>query len=143
MTARASVWVRVGLLFLAATQLVVGVWAVVDPRGFYNDFPGGGRHWVSADGPFNHHLTVDAGAGFLAVGLVLVVAAIWLDRRVVQVALVAEVVHLVPHLLYHVTHTPDALSGGDLLFSTGGLALDLALAVVLFGVVTRARAAVP
>ena len=39
--------------------LVVGVWALVLPRSFYDDFPAAGRHWVSALGPYNEHLVRD------------------------------------------------------------------------------------
>ena len=139
MTARAALWVRLGLLYLAVVELVTGVWAVVDPSGWYANFPGLGRHWVSADGPFNHHLTVDAGAGFLAVGVLLVVALVRLDRRAVQLAALALVVHEVPHLLYHLTHKADALSGSDLFFSNGGLVLELVVGAALLVYVTRTR----
>jgi hypothetical protein len=140
MTARASWWLRIGLSFMALIELVTGVWAVVDPSGWYADFPGFGRHWVSANGPFNHHLTVDAGAGFLAVGVLLLVAAVRLDRRAVQLSLVALLVHEVPHLLYHLAHTPAALSGGDVVLGAGGLAFEVALGAVLLALVTRTRA---
>ena len=35
---------------------VVGLWAAVAPHSFYDDFPGGGRHWVAVDGPFSFFL---------------------------------------------------------------------------------------
>lgn len=71
-------WLRGGLLYLAASFLVVGLWATFDPAGFYEDFPGGGRQWIAGDGPYNAHLTGDAGVGFLAVGVVLLLGAVWI-----------------------------------------------------------------
>ncbi len=48
---RPTRWVRAGLVYLTAASLVVGLWATLDPSGFYEDFPGGGRRWVAGDGP--------------------------------------------------------------------------------------------
>jgi hypothetical protein len=36
-------WIRIGLLFVAATPLVGGLWALLFPRAFYDDFPLPGR----------------------------------------------------------------------------------------------------
>ena len=38
-----------------------GLWATLSPRSFYDEFPGGGRAWVAADGPYNEHLVRDFG----------------------------------------------------------------------------------
>ena len=62
---------RIIVALLAISALVLGFWAAFDPRGFYANFPGGGRHWVSADGPYNEHLVRDFGSlnlGLAAVG---------------------------------------------------------------------------
>ncbi|HWC11839.1 MAG TPA: hypothetical protein VG455_11510 [Acidimicrobiales bacterium] len=128
---------RVGLVYLAVSFVAVGLWATLDSRGFYEGFPGGGRQWVEGDGPYNAHLVGDAGAGFLAVGAVLVLAAVWMDRRVVQAALAATAVHGVPHLLFHLRHPSDVLSGADRLMSNGALAFGVAIAVVLLVAVAR------
>jgi len=40
---------------------LVGFWALLAPRSFYDDFPGGGRSWVSALPPYNEHLVRDVG----------------------------------------------------------------------------------
>ena len=51
-------------------DVATGMWALVDPHGWYDDFPGFGHHWVAGQGgTFNEHLASDAGAGFLAVGV--------------------------------------------------------------------------
>jgi hypothetical protein len=92
---------RIGLVVLALSALPLGVWAVVAPRSFYDDFPGFGRHWVSADGPYNEHLLRDFGGLNLALFVVTVCAAIWLGRTIVLAAAAAWLATSVPHLLYH------------------------------------------
>jgi hypothetical protein len=136
-------WVRAGLAYLAVTSLVVGVWATVATRSFYDDFPGGGRHWVAGDGPYNAHLVSDAGVGFLAVGVVLALAAVWMERRVVQAALVATLVHGIPHLFFHLRHPNDALGSLDTTLSDGGLGFAVVVALVLLVLVSRPRSPAP
>jgi len=128
-------WVRFALIALAVPQLATGLWAVIDPSGWYDGFPGGGRNWVSVDGPFNHHLAGDAGAGFLATGVVLALAALWFERRVVQMALITLLAFAVPHFLYHLNN--NALSGSDSAISYGGLAFAVAVPAVLLFLSTR------
>jgi hypothetical protein len=103
---------RVSLILLAIGQAPAGIWALVSPRSFYDDFPVSGRDWVSSLGPYNEHLARDAGAGLLAAAVVVALAAVWLERRVVQVALVAWLVFAIPHLAYHLT-TLDEFGTGD------------------------------
>lgn len=138
MTEQLPQWVRFGLIALAVPQLTTGLWAVLDPSGWYEGFPGGGRTWVSVDGPYNHHLAGDAGAGFLATGVVLLLAAVWFERRVVQVALLAMLAFAVPHLLYHLNN--NALGGTDSVMSYGALAVTVAAPVVLLVVLVAGRA---
>ena len=136
MTGTTRRWVRVGLVYLTVSFLAVGLWATLDPKGFYDDFPGGGRTWVAGDGPYNAHLVGDAGVGFLAVGIVVLLAAAWMDRRLVQAACVASAVHGALHLLYHLRHPNDALESADTWLSNGGLAFGVAVAAVVL-VTTR------
>ncbi len=82
-------WLRATLLLLASAPLVIGVWALLVPRSFYDDFPLPGRDWVSALGPYNEHLVRDVGALNLALGVLLATAAILLERRLVQASLLA------------------------------------------------------
>jgi hypothetical protein len=72
-TARATGRAMLALAALVSVQL--GLWAAPAPRSFYDDFPGGGRSWVSADGPYNEHLVRDFGSLNLAIAVVLAVAA--------------------------------------------------------------------
>ena len=73
------------LLALGLTQLTLGLYALLDSSGFYNDFPLG-RGWVAADGPYNQHLVRDVGALNLALALVTIMAAVLLTRHLIQAA---------------------------------------------------------
>ena len=133
-------WVRVGLVYLAVTFLEVGIWATFATRSFYENFPGFGRSWVAGDGPYNAHLASDAGVGFLAVGAVLVLAAVWMERRVMQAALAGAAMHGLGHLLSHVNNWNEGLGSLDTTLSNGGLLFGVGLAMVLMTVVARSPA---
>src|SRR4051812_50147534 len=105
-------WLRGGLAVLAVTPAFVGIWATVSPRGFYDDFPGAGHHWVSAVGAYDEHLVRDVGALYLGSLVLLAFAFVWLDRRLVQAGLVSFALAPLPHPLYPPT-TPHNLSTGD------------------------------
>ena len=95
---------RVLLMVIILGNGVVGLWASVAPESFYDNFPGGGRHWVSLDGPFNEHLVRDVGTLNLALTVVVIAALVRPTRFLVQVAAGAVLVNALPHFLYHVTH---------------------------------------
>jgi hypothetical protein len=96
-----SALVRGGLGILSVQALVVGLWALFLPRSFYEDFPSAGREWVCASGPYNGHLLADVGAKYLALGVLLAVAAVSLGRDLVSASLATWPVCAVPHLVYH------------------------------------------
>jgi hypothetical protein len=98
---RSPIAARVGLLILAVQGLGTGLWATIDPRSFYDDFPGLGMTWVAPDGPYNEHLMRDYGALNLALGVLAVCAAIWLARALVAGAAIAWIVYSIPHIAYH------------------------------------------
>jgi hypothetical protein len=125
-------WLRAGLLLLASPPLVVGLWALLVPRSFYDDFPFPGREWVSALGPYNEHLVRDVGALNLALGVLLATAVILLERRLVRASLVAWLVYAVPHLAFHIT-TLDAFPPFDNLANVGVLGLAVLLPSLLLG----------
>jgi hypothetical protein len=80
-------WVRLGMVIvLAVPQLAIGLWAVLAPANWFEKFPGIDPRLVAAEPPFNAHLATDAGAGFLAIGIALAVAAAWGRRQAVQLA---------------------------------------------------------
>lgn len=113
---------RIGLGYLAVNALLLGLWAPIAPRSFYDDFPGLGREWVSVDGPFNEHLIRDVGALNLALAVVLVAALVTLSRQQVLVAAGAALAWGVPHVVYHAFHT-EPLSTSDNVLNLGFLAL--------------------
>lgn len=102
----------------------------VFPGSFYADFPFSGREWVSTLGPYDEHLVRDVGGLNLAFGVLLAFAAILLDRRLVQVALVAYLVYAVPHFFFHLTQT-HAFSVGDNLAQLASLGFQIALPVAI------------
>ena len=124
-------WVmRAGLALLALPSAVIAGWTLVAPQAFYDDFPGAGRHWVSALPPYNEHLLRDFGAASLAMVVFLVGAAILLERRLIQVALVAFLAYSIPHFAYHLT-TTEHYSTGDNIGTLGGFVVTMALALAL------------
>src|SRR3954452_21157003 len=73
-------WLRVVLALMVVSSAVVGFWAQLAPRSFYDDFPGGGQHWVSVDGPYNEHLVRDVGGLNLALPVAALVALVTSSR---------------------------------------------------------------
>ncbi len=119
------------MLFLAATTLNGSLWALPFPRSFYEDFPLPGREWVSTLGPYDEHLVRDYGALNLALGILLVATAIFLGRRLTQVALVAWLGYAVPHFVFHTTQV-GYFSSFDNLAQLGSLGLQVLLPLILF-----------
>ena len=122
MSASEGAQLRGGLYALGAVQLVMGAWITVAPTSFYDDFPLG-RGWVAALPEYNEHLLRDVGALFLATGVLLVVAGVWMERRVTLLALVTFLVFSVPHTAYHLLNlepyaTGDAIGTATTLLAT-------------------------
>ena len=128
---------RIGLAVLALPALMVGIWAAVFPRSFYDDFPGLGRMWVAPDGPYNEHLVRDVGELNLALVVVTAVALVALTPILVRAVLAAWLVYSVPHLVYHLRHM-SPFSTDDQVSIGASLALVPILAVVLLVVEARA-----
>ena len=127
---------RLILGLLAAVQATDGFYALLAPRSFYDDFPAG-RGWVEALPAYNEHLVRDVGGLFLATAIVLAAAAIWLERRLVLVALVSFLAFSIPHTAYHLFNlegisTGDAIAEAILLLLTVVAPLGL-LAAMLHG----------
>jgi hypothetical protein len=131
-------WLRGGIAVMAVTPALVGIWATLSPRGFYDQFPGAGHHWVSAVGAYDEHLVRDVGALYLGALVLLALAWAWLDRRLVQATLIFYAVAALPHLIYHCTAL-DGFSAGDAVAEIGGLALNVVIPLALL-TVTRRRA---
>jgi hypothetical protein len=122
---------RIGLLGLAAVELVLGLWTLVLPASFYADVP-----TVDLTPPFSEHLMRDFGGATLGLALVLGAAGIWLERRLVVVALLAYLAFSVPHLVSHVGHLAGATTVEAtvlVLLLAGSVVLPAALLVVAAG----------
>jgi hypothetical protein len=121
---------RVALAVLFAGAAFPGLWALLSPRSFFDDFPGGGRHWVAGDGPFNEHLVRDVGALQLALAVVTLAALLSLARLLVLTAGWAWLVWGVPHLAHHFRHR-DAIASGDRAVVLGTFVVQIVLAALL------------
>ena len=116
---------RYGLVAVALGQLGATVQALLAPRSFYDDFPFG-RGWVQEYPAYNSHLIQDYGAFTLGAVVALVLAAIWLDRRVVQLAIVSWLVGSTIHFISHVA-TVDRFETADAIGNLGGLFVFIAI----------------
>jgi hypothetical protein len=135
--------IRFALTYLAVTVGLVAAWILIAPKGFYDDFPGGSAHWVSALPPYNEHLERDFGAAGLGLAVLAGLAAYWMEKRVVQAAAISLLVGGLPHLAYHLT-TTDHYSTVDNIGSLAGLTLDALLPLALLYLVSgRAQAPAP
>lgn len=130
--------IRAGLIFLAVAQGAVGLVQLFAPTTFYEDFPLPATPWVSLLPPYNEHLMRDVGALTLAYVLVLTAAAIWMERRLVQVALAANLVFTVPHFVFHVMHL-DHYPTGSAIGQTIALGLGVLIPAALLALTLRRR----
>ncbi|MEY2464822.1 MAG: hypothetical protein QOH64_2960 [Acidimicrobiaceae bacterium] len=126
-----SILVRAALIYGAVLNGGLGLWATVDPRGFYDSFPGFGRVWVAVDGPYNEHLVRDVGALALGVAIVLVAAAWTMSRPLVLTGGIAMTAAALPHTLYHLRHADVYDGTADKVASLGGLVLGTLLGIVV------------
>ena len=92
--------VRAALVVLGGIQLVNGLYALLGPRSFFDDFPLG-RGWVAALPDYSEHLVRDVGGLFLGTAFVLLAAARSMDRRLVVVAAASFLCFSIPHTIYH------------------------------------------
>lgn len=127
---------RAVLAVLAFSGAVLGVWALFDPKGFYDSFPGGGRAWVAADGPYNEHLLRDFGGLNLGLAFVLGIAALRFSVRLGRIAAVAALLFAVPHLAYHLNHL-DVYETSDQVGNAVSLGLAVAAPLVVLVLLAR------
>jgi hypothetical protein len=132
--------VRALLAFLALGAAVPGVWAVLAPRGFYDDFPGTG-HWVARLPAYSAHLTTDVGAFYLAFALLFAWAAARPERALVVPLCAAWALFSVLHLGWHAAHL-DAFGTGDAVAEVASLAIVLAAPAAVIALLRPARGAV-
>lgn len=130
---------QLALAALAASGLLVGAWALVGPRSFYENFPGFGHHWTAVTGPYNEHFVTDVGAAYLALTALALLALAWGDERSCRLAGVTWAVFSTPHFLFHARHL-DGLSTFDKVAELGSLGATLAVALYLATPVRAPRA---
>ena len=128
---------RVGLAILAGIQFALGIWGQFFPESFYRDFP-----TVSLTPPYSEHFLRDFGGATLALGSVIAAAAVWLEKRLVMVALLAYLVFAIPHLWFHLAHLHDA-SQTQVTFLLVSLGNSVLLPVALLVLAPRALRVAP
>lgn len=132
---------RTVLYVLGGIQLLNGIWITLSPTSFYDDFPLG-RGWVEALPSYNEHLMRDVGGLFMATGLVLVVAGLWLERRVVMLALGSYLLFTIPHTVYHLLNL-EPYGTGDAIGNVIALGATVVLPVYLVVLLAREGAVTP
>ena len=118
---------RPGLALLAAVEGVLGLWTLLFPASFYDHVP-----TVDLTPPYSEHLLRDFGGATLGLAVVLTAAAIWLERRLVVVALLAYLSFSAPHLVFHLGHLRGASASAAsvlVILLVGSVVLPLALLV--------------
>jgi hypothetical protein len=128
--------IRAGLIGLAGPVVVVGGWALIAPHSWYQDFPIASAHWISSLGAYQEHLVRDFGSLYLALGLLLLFAAVVLDRLLVTGVLGASLVFQVPHVIFHATNTEPFSTGANVV-NLATLAGGVVLTMTLLGMVSR------
>ncbi|MDP9227653.1 MAG: hypothetical protein M3M99_01210 [Actinomycetota bacterium] len=133
---RHATLIRVALIYLALQIGLVAALILLAPREFYDNFPTGPASWVSALPPYNEHLIRDFGSAGLGLAVLAALAAIWMERRLVQAAAIALFVGSLPHAIYHTT-TTGSFSTADNIFSLGGLYLQTLLPLAILYLASR------
>jgi hypothetical protein len=126
-------WVQVLLGINLVSLLPLAIWPLVSPRGFYENFPGGGFHWIDINGPFNEHFLRDFGALNAAL-VVVIVAALWKpSAALLQAVGLALAVYALPHAIYHLSHL-DVYKSSEKFVATAPLVLQffMGLAIAWF-----------
>jgi hypothetical protein len=134
---RSALVVRAILLTASLSNGVIGVWATLSPRGWYDDFPGFGKVWVAVEGPYNEHLVRDVGAWSLALTVLTLGAAWALERRFLIATGVALAVQAAAHAQHHITADNPFDSSGELAQAVSGIVLLGLLGLVVAALAWR------
>jgi hypothetical protein len=134
-----SVWVTIGLVILAIPNLAAGLWGLIAPEDWFDNFPGWAPRLVAAFPPYNEHLAVDAASGLFASGVAAAIALGWRRREVVIVAMAAFLAFALPHAIFHLAHPADALNGREDALNSVSLWAEVAISVAVMITALRAR----
>jgi hypothetical protein len=126
-----SIWVTIGLVILAVPNLVAGLWGLIAPEHWFDNFPGWAPRLVAAFPPYNEHLAVDAASGLFASGFAAAIALFWRRREVVAVAMAVFLAFALPHAIFHLAHPADALNGREDAVNSLSLWGEVAIAVAV------------
>jgi len=123
-------WIQVLLGINFVVLLPLAVWPLASPQGFYDNFPGGGFHWIDINGPYNEHFIRDFGALNAALAVVVGFALWKLTTGLVQAAGVALAVYALPHAIYHLAHL-DVYESSEKLVAVAPLVLQIFMGVAI------------
>lgn len=130
--------IRLGLVALAVPYAALALWLVIAPHNFYESFPGLGAHWVRPMGAYSQHGFTDFGTALLGLAFVVGAAAYGLERRIVQVALIASLLQGTTHFGYHLLHL-DMMSTANDIGSQTALSYFVLLPLALLLAMRRGR----
>ncbi|MBO0851497.1 MAG: hypothetical protein J2P20_18700 [Pseudonocardia sp.] len=136
MSTKARGWLRSGLIVIAVAQGAVGMWQLLLPRSFYDDFPLPRHPWVAMLPPYNAHLMVDTGAQNVAMAVMVAIAAATMHRTLVRAALVGSAIFAVAHFVFHSSHLQH-FPPADAVAQTVGLGAWLVLVAAMLVLAMR------
>jgi hypothetical protein len=123
-------WAQVLLGINLVALLPLAVWPLASPRGFYENFPGGGLHWIDINGPYNEHFLRDFGALNAAL-VVVIVFALWKPAvALLQATGLALAVYALPHAVYHLSHL-DVYKSSEKFIATAPLVLQFFMGLAI------------
>jgi hypothetical protein len=139
--ALSSIWVTVGLAVLAVPNLAAGLWGLLAPENWFDEFPGWAPRLVAAFPPYNEHLAVDAASGLFASGVAAAIALGWRRREVVIVAMAVFLAFALPHAIFHLAHPAEALNSREDALNAASLWAEVAVSAAIFVTAFRVRRA--
>lgn len=125
-----SIWVTATLIGI--TLGLLGGWAFVWPRSFYDDFPIPGAAWVSTLGPFDAHLITDFGAAQVGLAVIVLVAVWRRSLDALRIAMGGYVAFGVLHFSYHLSTFEAFTTASALAQATALMAVVLVPALILY-----------
>jgi len=81
------------LLFVGSVSSLFGIWALIDPEGFFVGIPG-----LPTTGMFHEHLVRDVGLAFASSGALLCIGALKLSAELAFAGCVFPVLHALFHV---------------------------------------------